>query len=375
MSAKPFCQVARLRSDRLAWHKCRFLKCDRAGHVSCTHRDGVRMVERRAISVVGIVQGVGFRPFVHGLASRLHLQGFVRNQSGEVRVEVEGERGLLDCFLNELTLNPPPLAHIDRVSWSELSPCGDAQFRIDASESDPDGQVLISPDVATCSDCLGELLDPTNRRYRYPFLNCTNCGPRLTIIIGSPYDWPRTTMAGFAMCAECNEEYDNPADRRFHAQPTCCRECGPTLRLLNGVGTPLAAEDPLRAFVEGIQGGHLGRLKGVGGYHLVCDATREPVVAELRRRKHRYEKPFAVMVPDLPSVRAICEVSPLEATLLQSPRAPIVLLQRRSDCGIADSVAGQSALGRHVAVHAAASPVDARRPGPSVGNDQRQPLR
>ena len=304
------------------------------------------MAERRAISVDGIVQGVGFRPFVYGLASRLHLQGFVRNQTGNVRIEVEGERGSLDRFLNELTHNPPPLAHIDRVSWRQVSPCGDMLFRIDASEIDPGGQVLISPDVATCSACLGELLDPANRRYRYPFLNCTHCGPRLTIITGSPYDRPRTTMARFPMCPECREEYEDPADRRFHAQPTCCGDCGPALRLLDGDGTQIAADDPLTAFVRAIRGGRIGAMKGIGGYHLVCDATKESVVAELRQRKHRDEKPFAVMLRTLPEVQAICEVSTLEGKLLESPRAPIVLLRRRIGCRIAPAVApGNPLLG------------------------------
>ncbi len=304
------------------------------------------MVERRAISVDGIVQGVGFRPFVHGLASRLHLQGFVRNQTGNVRIEVEGESGPWIASSTELTHNPPPLAQIDRVSWSPVSPRGDVQFRIDASEIDPDGQVLISPDVATCAACLGELLDPANRRYRYPFLNCTHCGPRLTIITGSPYDRPRTTMAGFPMCPQCGEEYENPADRRFHAQPTCCQRCGPALRLLDGEAAPMAAEDPLTTFVQAIQAGRIGAMKGIGGYHLICDATREPVVAELRRRKHRDEKPFAVMLRNIADVQAICEVSPLESQLLQSPRAPIVLLRRRAECRIAPSVApGNPLLG------------------------------
>jgi hydrogenase maturation protein HypF len=304
------------------------------------------MVERRAISVVGIVQGVGFRPFVHGLASRFHLLGFVRNQTGNVRIEVEGEGGSLDRFLNEITHHPPPLAQIDRVSWSPVSPRGDAQFRINASESDGDGQVLISPDVATCAACLDELLDPANRRYRYQFLICTHCGPRLTIITGSPYDRPRTTMAGFPMCSECREEYENPVDRRFHAQPTCCRDCGPALRLLNAEGTEVAADDPLVTFVEAIRAGRIGAMKGVGGYHLICDATREPVVTELRQRKHRDEKPFALMLRNMADVRAICEVSSLEGQLLDSPRAPIVLLRRRAGCSIADSVApGNPLLG------------------------------
>ena len=304
------------------------------------------MLERRAISVDGIVQGVGFRPFVHGLAGSLRLQGFVRNQAGNVRIEVEGEGGSLDRFLDELTHHPPPLAHIDRVLWSTISPRGDAQFQIQASQTDGDGEILISPDVATCGACLKELFDPADRRYRYPFLNCTRCGPRLTIITGSPYDRPRTTMAGFSMCRKCQEEYEDPGDRRFHAQPTCCRQCGPSLRLFDKEGTPVATDDPLAAFAEAILAGRIGALKGIGGFHLVCDATDESVVAELRRRKHRDEKPFAVMLRDVQEVLSICEVTQLERQLLESPRAPIVLLRKREGLLVANSVApGNPLLG------------------------------
>ena len=185
---------------------------------------GVRaaVMERRAIEVRGIVQGVGFRPFVYNLAVRLRLGGFVRNQTGTLRIEIEGEPPELDRFLAELAERPPPLARIEHVSWEHIPPCGEAQFRIESSEADPAGVIFISPDVAVCADCLAELFDPADRRYGYPFLNCTNCGPRLTIITGAPYDRPRTTMAGFPMCAACRAEYDDPADRRFHAQPTAC---------------------------------------------------------------------------------------------------------------------------------------------------------
>jgi hydrogenase maturation protein HypF len=323
------------------------------------------MLQRRAICVDGIVQGVGFRPFVHGLASRLRLRGFVRNQTGNVRIEVEGERASLDCFLDEVTRSfndgneaAPPLARIERVSWCDISVRGDMQFRIEASELDPDGRVLVSPDVATCADCLKELFDPANRRYRYPFLNCTHCGPRVTIITGSPYDRAQTTMAAFPMCASCREEYENPADRRFHAQPTCCPECGPILRLLDGVAALIPAVDPLATFVEEIRSGRIGAMKGIGGYHLVCDATNESAVAEMRRRKYRDDKPFAVMVRNFGDAQAICEVSSLERQLLESPPAPIVLLAKRTGLRIAPQVCDGVAPGNpHLGVMLPYSPL------------------
>lgn len=301
---------------------------------------------RRVIEVEGIVQGVGFRPFLYGLASRLQLDGFVRNRTGGVRIEVEGDSGSLARFVEELSTRPPPLAQIDRVRCSELAPLGDGGFRIEASEGDPAGAVLISPDVATCPECLAELFDPGDRRYRYPFLNCTNCGPRLTIITGAPYDRPKTTMAGFPMCRQCRAEYDDPANRRFHAQPTACPDCGPRLRLLDAWGAPVEADDPLARFVEAVRQGRLGAMKGLGGYHLVCDARNESAVAELRRRKHRYEKPLAVMVPDLAAAEALCRVGSLEHRLLSSPRCPIVLLAKRPRCEVAEGVApGNPLLG------------------------------
>ncbi len=304
------------------------------------------MMQRRAINVDGIVQGVGFRPFVHALASRLDLRGFVKNRTGNVRIEVEGERASLECFLDELRGNPPPLARIDRVFWSEVAPLGDRQFRIEASEIDSEGRVLISPDVATCGDCLDELFDPVNRRYGYPFLNCTNCGPRLTIIIGSPYDRARTTMEAFSLCPVCRQEYENPADRRFHAQPTCCQTCGPALRLLDGDAAPISASEPLELFAQDIRAGRIGAMKGLGGYHLVCDATDESVVAEMRRRKHRDERPFALMVRTTRDAEMLCEVSPFERQLLESPRAPIVLLRKRAEARVAGGVApGNPLLG------------------------------
>ena len=297
------------------------------------------MVERRAIHIGGIVQGVGFRPFVYGLASRLNLQGFVKNRTGGVLIEVEGDSGSLECFLRELVDRPPPLAEIDRMTWEPMIPQGDLQFRIEASEADHASQFFISPDVATCPDCVRELFDPADRRYRYPFLNCTNCGPRLTIIRGSPYDRARTTMAGFPMCRQCKEEYEDPSNRRFHAQPTACAACGPSLRLLSGDGTPVECGEPLSRFIEAVAAGRIGAMKGLGGFHLVCDASSESAVTELRRRKHRDEKPFAVMVCDLAAVVPICECSPLERELLGSTRCPIVLLRKKAGSKIVEGVA------------------------------------
>lgn len=297
------------------------------------------MAERRAIQVGGIVQGVGFRPYVHGLASRLQLHGFVKNQTGDVLIEVEGEVNSLERFLDELACRPPPLAQIDQVRWVSVVPRGDQQFRIEPSEVDAASQFFIAPDVATCAACVRELLDPADRRFRYPFLNCTNCGPRLTIITGSPYDRPRTTMARFAMCPDCRDEYEDPANRRFHAQPTACAACGPRLQVLGADGAPAEAADPLACFVQAIAAGRIGAMKGLGGYHLVCDARNAASVAELRRRKHRDEKPFALMVRDLDAAQAICELGPLERQLLQPPRCPIVLLRKRAGSGIAEPVA------------------------------------
>jgi hydrogenase maturation protein HypF len=285
-------------------------------------------MERRAIVIRGIVQGVGFRPFVYNLALRLRLAGFVKNQTGTVLIEVEGAASDLDRFLAEISGHPPPLAQIEHLSWERRSPRGEQQFRIDASESDPSSPVFISPDVATCAECLAEVLDPADRRYRYPFLNCTNCGPRLTIITGAPYDRQRTTMAAFPMCPACRAEYEDPTHRRFHAQPTACPVCGPRLQAVSATGEPLAVADPLAWFAEGLRAGKLGALKGLGGYHLACDARNAAAVRELRRRKHRDEKPFAVMVADVETAAELCAVEPAERDLLLSPRRPIVLLKK-----------------------------------------------
>ncbi len=296
-------------------------------------------MERRAIVVRGIVQGVGFRPFVYNLAVRLHLHGFVKNQTGSVQIEVEGEPSSLDQFLAELRDHSPPLAHISDLSWERRPPRGENQFRIEPSDSDSSSPIFISPDVATCPECLAELFDPADRRFGYPFLNCTNCGPRLTIITGAPYDRQRTTMASFAMCPACQAEYDDPANRRFHAQPTACPACGPSLELRLAGGERVAESDPLLTFAAALRGGQIGALKGLGGYHLACDAGNSAAVAELRKRKCRDEKPFAIMVGDAAAAAALCAVSAPEAALLTSPRCPIVLLRKRPTDRVAEGVA------------------------------------
>lgn len=303
-------------------------------------------MNRRLIAVSGIVQGVGFRPFVHGLAERLGLRGFVQNQSGAVRIEVEGEASLLDRFLSELTTRPPPLARIDAVRWSTRPFQGDGPFRIVPSDDDGAGPIFISPDVATCDACLAELFDPDDPRYRYPFLNCTQCGPRLTIVTSAPYDRERTTMASFAMCPRCRAEYDDPRDRRFHAQPTACADCGPQLRLLDSHGQPSEFSDPLRAAAASLRSGAIVAIKGLGGYHLACRADDEAAVQELRRRKHRDQKPLALMVRDRAAAERLCVLAEDEVALLESPARPIVLLDRRPAANVARSVApGNPALG------------------------------
>jgi hydrogenase maturation protein HypF len=296
-------------------------------------------MERRAILICGIVQGVGFRPFVYNLAARLQLHGFVKNQTGSVLIEVEGESPVLERFLAELADQPPTLARIEHLSWERRTPRGEHQFRIESSEADASSPIFISPDVATCSECLAEMLDPADRRYGYPFLNCTHCGPRLTIITGAPYDRPRTTMVSFVMCPACRAEYEDPTARRFHAQPTACPVCGPRLQVFSASGERIETSNPLAHFAEALRAGQIGALKGLGGYHLVCAAQNRAAVQELRRRKHRDDKPFAIMVADLEAVEALCQTQPAERELLFSSRRPIVLLRKRRPSAIAEDVA------------------------------------
>jgi hydrogenase maturation protein HypF len=301
--------------------------------------DAERLLVRRRFEIAGIVQGVGFRPFVFRLAERHALGGHVHNDETGVVIEVEGDPAALDAFGAALAAEAPPLARITALGSAEVPARGEREFRIVASAAHARRTTLISPDVAVCDECLAELWDPRDRRHRYPFVNCTNCGPRYTIIADLPYDRPQTTMAPFVMCPACQGEYDDPRSRRFHAQPNACAACGPRLTLLDAAGAPITTDDPLAAAVARLRHGALLAVKGLGGFHLACDATRGALVAELRRRKHRDEKPFAVMAPDLERARAIARPTPPEEALLVGPERPIVLLARRPDGPLADEVA------------------------------------
>ena len=304
--------------------------------------------ERRGITVRGIVQGVGFRPYVYALARGHGLSGTVRNDAEGVRIEVEGAPENLERFVRALEEDPPPLAMVESVDWQPLATLGGREFRIEESREGLRRQTLVSPDVATCDDCLAEVLDPADRRYRYPFTNCTNCGPRFTITRTVPYDRATTTMSGFTMCPDCLREYEDPADRRFHAQPNACPACGPRLRLLDKFGHLLHAkpDDPILRTARMLRGRAIVAIKGIGGYHLACDPFDERAVRTLRGRKVRQDKPFALMACDLAQVHEICQVSPGEEALLTSPARPIVLLERRENTGVAEGVAPrQSTLG------------------------------
>jgi hydrogenase maturation protein HypF len=287
-------------------------------------------LQRVRVFIHGAVQGVGFRPFVYRLATGLGLTGWVSNSSQGVTIEAEGERSRIADFLHRLEGKKPPRASIHGLECWQLDPVGYQQFEIRPSQAEGEKTALVLPDIAICSDCLAEIFDPADRRYGYPFTNCTNCGPRFSIIEALPYDRANTTMRRFAMCEECREEYGDPSNRRFHAEPNACPRCGPQLELRDGRGNVLACrEEALERAVEAVRRGKIVALKGLGGFHLVVDARDDEAVAALRQRKGRAEKPFAVMYPSLETVEAICEVDDLERRLLCSPESPIVLLRRR----------------------------------------------
>ncbi|MDZ7267532.1 MAG: carbamoyltransferase HypF [candidate division KSB1 bacterium] len=289
------------------------------------------MLRRERIHISGIVQGVGFRPFVYRLAQQCGLGGFVSNNTEGVLIEAEGAAAALQEFRARLAREAPPAARIVRLEVAEIAPAGEVDFKIVASRRDRPAQAFISPDLALCADCRAELFDPQNRRFHYPFINCTNCGPRYTIVRGIPYDRPNTSMSVFAMCAACAAEYHDPANRRFHAQPNACPQCGPRLWLCDRHGTRLAEAGALAQAVVQLQQGAIVAIRGLGGFHLAVDARNESAVQALRRRKGRAEKPFAMMARDLATLEKFCFVSPLEQAMLQQPTRPIVLLRRR-DC-------------------------------------------
>ncbi|EAX46503.1 (NiFe) hydrogenase maturation protein HypF [Thermosinus carboxydivorans Nor1] len=295
-------------------------------------------MERCNVKVTGIVQGVGFRPFVYNLARRHGLAGWVLNDTVGVEIEVEGDSASLDAFLTALRTEAPPLARLATVTVERRPATGAREFVIRHSEGAPGRTALVSPDVATCADCQREMLDPADRRYRYAFINCTNCGPRYTIIKDVPYDRATTTMASFVMCPACQAEYDDPANRRFHAQPNACPVCGPVYRLVDRAGREVAGDvfDAVRALVAD---GHIVAVKGIGGYHLACDAKNVAAVKALRERKIREDKPFAVMCGSLAAVRRRCQLSPAEEELLTGIVRPIVLLAKSEGYDLADSVA------------------------------------
>jgi len=291
------------------------------------------------ISVRGVVQGVGFRPFVYQLATKHKLTGWVCNTSGDVKIEVEGEREALDQFLVELESEAPPLARIEGIIAAGAPPQGYTQFEIRHSIAEEGRYQLVSPDIATCDACRSELLSPEDRRYRYPFTNCTNCGPRFTIIEDIPYDRPKTTMRHFRMCPQCQREYDDPLDRRFHAQPNACPECGPSLELIDGNGRAIACDDVIATASKLLKEGKILAIKGLGGFHLACDATNEEAIQLLRDRKRRPFKPLAIMLATLDEVKEHCFVSNDEERLLTSPECPILLLRWRENSSISRKVA------------------------------------
>ena len=284
------------------------------------------MTARVRLDITGVVQGVGFRPAVARIAAEFGLSGWVYNDAGSVHCEFEGTQDLIDAAVTALRDRPPPMARIDSLSVVPLDPCGAAGFQIVESRAADGSRTLVPPDIAACADCLREMRDPADRRYRHPFITCTNCGPRYTVITDLPYDRPATTMAGFPMCPACSVEYHDPADRRYHAQTIACADCGP--RLSWSANGESAAGDPIGAAVAALKDGMIVAIKGIGGYHLACRADDDAVVARLRERKTRPAKPFAVMVGDLDAARAIAEVDDAAAAALTSAAAPIVLMPR-----------------------------------------------
>jgi hydrogenase maturation protein HypF len=291
------------------------------------------------VLVRGVVQGVGFRPFVYRLATEEGLAGSIGNDTDGVTIEVEGPAGHVATFLQRLRLEVPPLARIDSILARDLKATGERGFHIVASEVLGRVTTGIPADAATCADCLRELLDPADRRFRYPFLNCTNCGPRFTITRRIPYDRPQTSMAKFKMCSACQAEYDDPLNRRFHAQPNACWDCGPHCWLESADGKPVQSADPVQETVDRLLSGQVMAIKGVGGFHLAVDATSEDAVHRLRDRKHRHGKPLALMVRDITAARAMCELKPEEEALLQTAARPIVLTRAHAANGVAASVA------------------------------------
>jgi len=299
-----------------------------------------KILKLAKIGVQGVVQGVGFRPFIYRLARVHNLTGWVRNTSGSVEIAVEGDEEALNKFLADLEAKAPPMAHIEKVTATFHASQGYAEFEIRESLSQEEKYQLVSPDIATCEDCKGEIFSAADRRFRYPFANCTNCGPRFTIIEDIPYDRPKTTMRKFEMCPSCRQEYNDPLNRRFHAQPNACSGCGPSLEMVDGSGNPIKCDDVIKAASELLKEGKILAVKGLGGFHLACDATNEGAINILRSRKRRHSKPLAVMVSNLEEIERHCLISTEEKRLLQSPQCPIMLLKwKRNSSNISPAVA------------------------------------
>ncbi|MGW6159410.1 carbamoyltransferase HypF, partial [Streptomyces sp. NPDC055144] len=303
-----------------------------------------QVFQRRRVTVRGVVQGVGFRPFLYTLATSLELAGHVTNTEDGVVAEVEGDHSAVARFCDRIAQQAPPLALVESVEHEQVPLTGGSGFAIVASRSQGSSRTLVSPDTATCAACLAEMTDPGDRRHRHPFITCTHCGPRFTIVTGLPYDRAHTTMAGFPMCADCAREYTDPGDRRFHAQPVSCRACGPRLSLVYASPRPATDVDPVHEARALLTAGAILAVKGIGGYHLACDAGNSQAVSALRSRKGRGDKPFAVMVKSLADIEHLVHISPPERTLLTGGVRPIVLLRRRIDvpsetCGLSDAVA------------------------------------
>ncbi|MDO8933920.1 MAG: Sua5/YciO/YrdC/YwlC family protein, partial [Rhodocyclaceae bacterium] len=312
------------------------------------------MTSARRIRISGIVQGVGFRPYVWHLAQELNLAGWVRNDAAGVEVHAEGAAAQLTALEGRLGREAPPLARVERVTADDATPAGYADFVIVASGAGT-AATAIGADAATCPACLAELFDPGCRRWRHPFITCTHCGPRYTVTRTLPYDRPQTSMAPFPLCPACVAEYADPADRRFHAETTCCPGCGPTLRLLDAAGSPVAG-DALEQTLALLRGGAIVAIKGLGGFHLACDARNASAVARLRQRKNREEKPFAVMVANRAGIADWAELADAEASRLESTERPVVLLKKRDGCdaalpGIAPGIAWLGAMLPYTPLH------------------------
>jgi len=313
--------------------------CVADGTGNCIQKRRGIVIKRMIIDVNGIVQGVGFRPFIYQIAHLNQLKGLVHNNSRGVEIDVEGEEKHIDRFINKIWNDAPPLARIVNITSQEKPLHHYETFLIDDSRDTGPMRTFISPDVSVCDDCLRELQDPGDRRYRYPFINCTNCGPRYTIIEDIPYDRPNTTMKEFIQCPECKAEYDNPFDRRFHAQPNACPVCGPKVQLFTNKREEIAADDPVKSAVELLKQGKIIAVKGLGGFHIVCDAENSEAVELIRNRKRHEEKPLALMVPSLKTIEKFAFITPLEQRILMMPERPILLFPKKKPNTLSESVA------------------------------------